>query len=47
MRDTLIKHGIAPGRVSTVGLGGSRPVVPDDDVSNSWKNRRIEFVLKK
>lgn len=39
--------GIDKDRVSTIGLGGSRPVVPHTDLKNLWKNRRVEFLLKK
>jgi outer membrane protein OmpA-like peptidoglycan-associated protein len=34
--------GVAPGRLSAVGLGASRPVAPND-VSGNALNRRVEF----
>jgi outer membrane protein OmpA-like peptidoglycan-associated protein len=33
--------------MSTVGLGGTQPVVPHGDLENRWKNRRVEFILIK
>jgi chemotaxis protein MotB len=32
--------------MTTVGHGGSRPVVPHWDLEERWKNRRVEFVLE-
>lgn len=47
VRDALIRRGIAPLRMTTIGVGGSRPLVPNNDATNVWKNRRIEFILNK
>ena len=41
----LVQRGLESWRISTVGLGGSIPVVPFGDLENRWKNRRVEFVL--
>jgi outer membrane protein OmpA-like peptidoglycan-associated protein len=38
----LQSAGIAPGRLSTVGFGASRPVAPNDALGNVL-NRRVEF----
>ncbi|MCF7938343.1 MAG: OmpA family protein, partial [Spirochaetales bacterium] len=53
VREALAERGIQPDRMSTKGLGGTQPVVPYDAEnpenwrSNSWKNRRVEFILLK
>lgn len=42
----LVKAGgIAPARMSAVGYGNSRPLVPNDSPQNRAKNRRVEIVL--
>lgn len=43
----LVANGVAEGRLSTVGMGGTRPVAARSDRENWWKNRRVEFVLIK
>jgi flagellar hook assembly protein FlgD len=43
----LIEFGVARGRLSSVGMGGTRPVVKFEDRDNWWKNRRVEFILIK
>ena len=43
----LAERGIAESRMSVEGVGASRPVVPDSDLANRWKNRRVEFYLEK
>ncbi len=45
VREALIDRGMAPGRISIVGRGGTEPLVPHTDVENRWKNRRVEFIL--
>lgn len=45
VRSELVKNGVANGRLSVAGLGGSRPVAAFDDRANIWKNRRVEFIL--
>ena len=47
LRDALIERGVDPARMTTVGHGGSRPVVPHWDLEERWKNRRVEFVLER
>ncbi|MBI9108258.1 MAG: gliding motility-associated C-terminal domain-containing protein [Spirochaetales bacterium] len=47
IRDALVRRGIDAERLLTVGYGGSRPVVPNSDLTNRWKNRRVEFLLIK
>jgi flagellar hook assembly protein FlgD len=45
VKQALVERGIAADRMTTVGYGGSQPVVPHGDQENNWKNRRVEFVL--
>ncbi len=45
--DKLVEFGVDKNRLSYVGMGGSRPVVPYEDRDNWWKNRRVEFILIK
>ncbi len=45
VKAALVQLGLESWRISTVGLGGSIPVVPFGDLENRWKNRRVEFVL--
>ncbi|MCL2127893.1 MAG: OmpA family protein, partial [Treponema sp.] len=45
--DELIRYGVSRNRLSAIGVGGSRTVVPWDDLDNRWKNRRVEFILIK
>lgn len=43
----LSENGVNKARLSTSGMGGTKPVVPREDRDNWWKNRRVEFVLIK
>lgn len=45
VKAAMIEAGIAERRVSTLGRGGTEPIVPHTDTDNRWKNRRVEFVL--
>lgn len=45
VRNALIQRGIQSSRMTTVGLGGSQPLVPHGDLRNRWKSRRVEFLL--
>ncbi|TFH05896.1 MAG: hypothetical protein E4H09_01245, partial [Spirochaetales bacterium] len=47
VRRALIILGIDKDRMTTVGIGGARPVVPHSDRKNLWKNRRVEFILER
>ncbi|ADN02599.1 gliding motility-associated C-terminal domain-containing protein [Spirochaeta thermophila] len=46
VRKALISRGVDPSRLSIVGYGGSRPIVPFSDLKKRWVNRRVEFLLK-
>jgi outer membrane protein OmpA-like peptidoglycan-associated protein len=41
--DYLVSHGVGEGRITSVGYGESRPLVPNDSPRNKQRNRRIEF----
>jgi len=43
----LIEFGVARGRLSSIGMGGTQPIVKYEDRDNWWKNRRVEFILIK
>lgn len=43
----LVEYGVDRNRLTSVGLGGSRPVIQWEDRDNWWKNRRVEFILIK
>lgn len=43
----LVEFGVDGGRLSAVGMGGTRPVVRWEDYEDWWKNRRVEFILIK
>ena len=43
-RDYLIYKGIEGSRITAVGFGGERPIVPNDSDENRQQNRRIEVV---
>lgn len=47
VKDALVARGISADRVTAAGLGDLNPVVPDSDIQNRWKNRRVEFILIK
>ena len=43
----LIQEGISPARLSYVGNGSKYMLVSPSDKENRWKNRRVEFILRK
>ncbi|MDR1785036.1 MAG: OmpA family protein, partial [Spirochaetaceae bacterium] len=45
--DFLVGFGVRRDRLSAVGMGGKRPIVPFTDREGWWKNRRVEFILIK
>lgn len=42
VRDFLVKKGVAPSRIETVGYGPSKPVSENKDETDRSKNRRVE-----
>jgi outer membrane protein OmpA-like peptidoglycan-associated protein/flagellar hook assembly protein FlgD len=47
IKSALVQRGIQAARMSSMGYGGYKPVVPHSDEQNRWKNRRVEFILIK
>ncbi|POR05238.1 hypothetical protein AU468_01755 [Alkalispirochaeta sphaeroplastigenens] len=47
VRTALIDEGIPARRLSAEGRGGADPLVPHDDEVQRWKNRRVDFILKR
>ncbi len=45
IKEALVERGVKAERITTVGRGGSEPVVPHFDMDNRWKNHRVEFEL--
>lgn len=45
VKSALVERGISANRITTVGQGGTEPLVPHTDLENRWKNRRVEFIL--
>ncbi|MDR0409156.1 MAG: OmpA family protein [Spirochaetaceae bacterium] len=45
--ELLIQRGVGRSRLTAVGLGGTKTLVPVDDPDNWEKNRRVEFTLVK
>ncbi len=43
----LSNRGIISNRLTAIGIGGSKPIVPHGDVEERWRNRRVEFYLEK
>jgi len=43
----LVEFGVDSARLSSIGMGGTRPVVKWEDRADWWKNRRVEFILMK
>jgi outer membrane protein OmpA-like peptidoglycan-associated protein len=43
----VTNNNIARARLSATGMGGTRTVAEWDDDDENWKNRRVEFILKK
>lgn len=47
VKKALSLEGIAKSRMTTIGVGGNKPIVDFSDYDNIWKNRRVEFILVK
>ena len=41
----LKKLGMDVSAIKTAGKGGTEPIVPNTDLDNRWKNRRVEFIM--
>ena len=47
VKDFLVENGVEASRLSTIGMGGTKPIAIRSDRENWWKNRRVEFILIK
>jgi hypothetical protein len=47
VKNELVKRGIDRSRITTLGMGGKKPLFPFSDLRNQWKNRRVELMLIK
>jgi len=47
VRRALMNAGIRGARLTAVGRGSSKPVVPHTNVDERWRNRRVEFLLRR
>jgi len=45
--EQLVRNSVTRNRLSFTGAGGSMPMVPFEDHSGWWKNRRVDFILIK
>jgi len=45
VRDALVKFGIAESRISAVGLGGTKPLVPKNAKNAALLNDRMELII--
>jgi len=45
--DYLVNLGVDRSHLTTVGVGGAKPVAKYEDRDNWWKNRRVEFIILK
>ena len=43
----LVDRGLDAGNLSAKGYGGANPLAAWEDHANWWKNRRVEFLLRK
>jgi outer membrane protein OmpA-like peptidoglycan-associated protein len=47
VKKALVDRGLGARRIDVEGKGGSEMLFPSGDPENSWKNRRVEFILVK
>lgn len=47
VRDWLVAHGVAAGRLATAGFGEARPVADNTTPTGRQSNRRVEVVIEK
>ncbi|MFQ3620540.1 MAG: FlgD immunoglobulin-like domain containing protein [Spirochaetales bacterium] len=45
VRQALVQRGLSARRFEVEGKGGTEMLFPSSDRENSWKNRRVEFIL--
>jgi outer membrane protein OmpA-like peptidoglycan-associated protein/uncharacterized membrane protein YeaQ/YmgE (transglycosylase-associated protein family) len=47
VKDLLVRAGAPADRISTEGMGGEKPIAPNDKDENRVKNRRVELTVAK
>ena len=47
VRDWLVKDGVPSSNLKATGNGSKNPVAGATSIEDRWKNRRVEFILKK
>jgi len=47
VKNGLVLLEVSAPRFTIKGLGSDQPIVPNSDLENRWKNRRVEFYLDK
>lgn len=47
VRRALVERGVSARLLSVEGRGGAAPIVPHTDETHRWKNRRVDFLLKR
>lgn len=47
VRDWLVAHGVAAGRLKSVGYGESKPLADNGTAAGRQRNRRVEVVIEK
>ena len=47
VRDWLVKDGVPSSNLKAVGNGSKNPATLSTAIEDRWKNRRVEFILKK
>ena len=45
--DALVMKGLEPSTFTTTGVGASDQLVPDSNLADRWRNRRVAFFLDK
>ena len=47
IKKMLVELGVPADTITAIGKGGANPIAAWEDRPNWWKNRRVEFVIKK
>lgn len=47
IKEYMVQRGISPDRLSVESKGDLQPIVPNDTADNRYKNRRVEFKIRK
>ena len=47
VKDAMIDRGLERSMFTTEGVGAADPLVPDSDLADHWKNRRVAFFIER